>query len=284
MNRIDCSKAGSCVSDRPFIAAAIRLAPPRRKLLKLWIFVLAPLLLPVAMMAEDRQSAAVLLIGVDPSYPPFSSISAAGQLQGFDIDIATALCAIIDRQCSFVQQDWAGLIPELLAGKFDAIVSSMSITEKRRQQVAFTDRYYTTSVRYVSKKGSGFNPGSMHGQAIGAMQATVASDWLKQHLNDPSALRLFSDPAALIEALDTGLVAAVFGDAIGFVKWLEEHAGKYEFVGEAYFIDEGIGIALRKQDQDLRLQLNQAIQAILDNGTYASINARYFAFDLYHGE
>ncbi len=84
-----------------------------------------------------------LRIGVDPAYPPFSDIDEVGRLIGFDIDIALALCVRMEAECTFVRQEWEGLIPELLAGSFDAIVSSMSITEKRRRLVAFTERYYS---------------------------------------------------------------------------------------------------------------------------------------------
>ena len=89
-----------------------------------------------------------LRIGVDPDYPPFSEIDEQGRLKGFDIDITLALCARMDTTCSFVRQDWEGLVPGLRAGKFDAIVSSMSITGKRRRLVAFTDRYYSNLVRF----------------------------------------------------------------------------------------------------------------------------------------
>ncbi len=105
-----------------------------------------------------------LRVGVDPGYPPFSHIDDAGRLKGFDIDIALALCARLEAECAFVRQDWEGLIPGLRAKKFDAIVSSMSITEKRRRLVAFTDRYFSNIVRFVARKGAGFAPAAPAGR------------------------------------------------------------------------------------------------------------------------
>ncbi|MYB34003.1 MAG: transporter substrate-binding domain-containing protein [Gammaproteobacteria bacterium] len=263
-------------------AASRQATPAWRRFSTTLIAGLTLYLLSTILMASGQQTPDQLRVGVDPTYPPFSSLGDAGQLQGFDIDIAKALCHEVKMQCTFVEQNWDGLIPGLRDGKFDAIISSMSITEKRRQLVAFTDPYYRTAVRHVSKKDSGFNPEHLTDQKIGVMRATVASDWLEENLENPSAIQLFPDSQALFDAIDSGHVDAVFGDAIGFVKWLEVNAEEYEFVGDEYFLDEGIGIALRKEDEDLRLLLNGAIQAILEDGTYAGINARYFDFDLYN--
>jgi len=254
------------------------------KLLASLIIGLALSLASMTLMASGQQTQNKLRVGVDPTYPPFSSVSGSGKLQGFDIDIAKALCHEIQVQCMFVQQNWEGLIPGLQNDLFDTIISSMSITEKRRQLVAFTDMYYRTAVRYVSRKDSGFNPENIVHHKIGVMRATVASDWLVENLKDPSAIQFFSDSQALFDAIDSGQVDAVFGDGIGFVKWLEVNGQDYEFVGDEYFLDEGIGIAVRQEDEDLRILLNGAIQAILKNGTYAQINARYFDFDLYNVE
>ncbi len=99
--------------------------------------VLMPSLVPAfgADPAPER-----LRIGVDPGYPPFGEIDGAGRLKGFDIDVALAPCARMKIVCTFVRPDWEGLIPALPAGKFDAIVSSMSITAKRRRWVGGGDR------------------------------------------------------------------------------------------------------------------------------------------------
>ncbi len=223
-----------------------------------------------------------LRIGVDPAYPPFSDIDDANRLIGFDIDIALALCAHMEAECTFVRQEWEGLIPELLAGSFDAIVSSMSITEKRRGLVAFTERYYSSGVRFVVRKGSDFDPEDSAGRTVGAMRATIASDWLEDNRSRFADIRLYADQEALDRALIEGHVDAVFGDALGFWKWLNSSEGAdFAYAGGAYRLDEGIGIAVRKEDETLRQGLNRAIRAILADGTYEQINARYFPFDIY---
>jgi len=93
-------------------------------------------------------------IGVEGAYPPFSVVAPDGSLKGFDIDIAKALCAQMNVECSLVQQDFDGMIPALQARKFDAIIASMSITDERKKSVAFSDKYYNSPSRLVVKKGT----------------------------------------------------------------------------------------------------------------------------------
>ena len=243
---------------------------------------LAAVLLLVVLGSAPTIAAEMLRIGVDPGYPPFSDIDGEGHLTGFDIDIAQALCARMDAACVFVPQDWEGLIPGLRAGKFDAIVSSMSITGKRRRLVAFTERYYSSKVRFVARKGSGFDPAAPAGRTVGAMRATIASDWLEENLARLAAVRLHRDQETLLRGLVEGHMDAVFGDALGFRNWLGSPEGTaFEFVGEGYRLDEGIGIAVRKEDDALRRHLNRALRAILADGSYEEINARYFPFSIY---
>ena len=232
--------------------------------------------------ATPALAAEKLRIATTSDYPPFSYVDDAGEIAGFDVDIALALCAELGAECEIVLEEWERLIPELRAGSFDAIAASMSITEKRRELVSFTDRYYSNVVRFVARKGSSFDPDDAAGTTIGAARATISADWLEANLAGTATIKLYTTLEELNGDLVAGRLDALFGDGLGSHAWLQTSEGAgFEFVGEGYRLDEGIGIALRHEDATLLSRLNGALEAILANGTYERINARYFPFSIY---
>ena len=241
----------------------------------------APLLFAGGGADTDAGLPATLRIGTEGYYPPFNYIDESGELKGFDIDIALALCTQTEVECEFVAQDWDGIIPALLAKKYDAIVASMSITDERKRVVSFTDKYYSNQVRFVAGKGGGFDPRFLSGKNIGAQRATIAASWLEENADD-AQVKLYDTQENVFLDLTAGRLDAVFGDGLMLYEWLQTDAGAdYRLVGDAYGLDEGIGIAVRKEDDELRKRLNAALAAILADGTYARINAKYFPFSIH---
>jgi arginine/ornithine transport system substrate-binding protein len=112
--------------------------------------VVAMLMLGTSVSAKEWKK---IRVGVEGAYPPFSWVESDGTLKGFDIEIALALCKEIGAKCTLVTQDWDGIIPALLARKYDAIIASMSITEERKKKVAFSDKYYNSPAKFARKKG-----------------------------------------------------------------------------------------------------------------------------------
>jgi polar amino acid transport system substrate-binding protein len=221
-------------------------------------------------------------IGTEGAYPPFNQIDADGKLIGFDIDIAKALCDKMEAQCTFVAQDWDGIIPALLAKKYDAIVASMSITPEREKAVAFTDPYYSNSLRFVAKKDSDFDPAQLKGKTIGAQRATISGSYLDEHYKDVVDTKLYDTQENAYLDLASGRTDAVLADMLVSYEWLKSPAGRdFEFKGEAIDIGDKIGIALRKQDTALVKRFNEALAAIRADGTYDKINAKYFPFSIY---
>ena len=223
-------------------------------------------------------------IGIEAAYPPFNGYNAAGELVGFDYDIGLALCAKMGVECTFVAQDWDGMIPALLAGKYDAIVSSMSITDERKQVVDFTDHYYTNSLTFVAPKDTDItdvSPDGMAGKAIGAQGSTVSAAFLEENY-DGASVKLYPTQDDAYLDLAAGRLDAVLADVGPSNLWLADGDGTCcDFVGEAVVKDDLVGIAIRKDDVDLKDKFNKAIAEIVADGTYADVNAKYFPFSIY---
>lgn len=228
-------------------------------------------------------------IGTEGAYPPFNFVDQNGNLKGFDIDIARALCEEMGVECEFVIQDWDGIIPGLLAKKYDAIIASMSITEERKQKVDFTNKYYQTPARFVAEKGADIEVSmeGLKGKTVGVQRATIHENFLRDRFGDAVDIKSYATQDEANMDLASGRVDLVIADATVLLGgFLETEAGEnYEFIGPGFtdeeWFGEGIGIALRKEDDDLRKMLNDAIQAIREKGVYQEINAEYFDFDVY---
>lgn len=250
----------------------------------------------VAVAATLGQSAlakdwTTIRIGAEGGHPPFNFLNDMNQLQGFEIDIARAICERAQVSCEFVQQDFAGLIPALLAGRYDAVFSSLSITEQRRAFVDFTDRYYKTPSMFVAnrrKAGFSIDPDAMREMTIGTKEGTTNANFLDA-VYAPRGVRI-RHYTTLDEArldLADGKIDALLGDKTAQLHWLEGPIGDEccQIVGadvyDVKFMGDGIGAAVRKGDQDLKALINRHLAEIRTSGQYDMIRRRYFAFDPY---
>jgi polar amino acid transport system substrate-binding protein len=236
------------------------------------------------------QAQSVIKFGVDPSYPPFEQKQPDGSLSGFDIDLGNALCAELQVKCIWVEQNFDGMVPALKAKKFDAILSAFSATEARRQQVDFSDKIYTAPSSLVARKNSGLLPtaASLKGKSVGVVQGSLhesfaRSQWGNQGVNIHTYQtqdQVFSD---LINGrLDASFQASVQADA-GLLQ--KPQGQEFAFAGEPItdksIIGDGVAIGIRKNEPDLREQLNTAIAGVRQSGQYDQIAKKYFNFDIY---
>jgi len=234
----------------------------------------------VAARAEDT-----LRIIMTGNYPPFIYTDANGALTGFEIDLTNALCAVIAMHCEYTDTPFEETIPNLIAGRGDAIVASMSITQERKKLVAFTDRYYRTPIEFAAIRGFDrpVTPEGLRGLGIGVERVTTSETYLRKGGFDAaSRIDLFDAQADVNQALVDGHDDLIIADAFGMWKFLKSTDGqRFAAVGGPLYVDEGIGIAVRHEDEALRKKLNLAIARLRLDGTYEKINARYFPFSIY---
>ncbi|MGF1682712.1 ABC transporter substrate-binding protein [Photobacterium minamisatsumaniensis] len=227
--------------------------------------------------------------GIEGAYPPFSWTEPSGELKGFDVDMANALCEEMQVECKVVAQDWDGIIPSLLARKYDAIIAAMSITEERKKRVDFTGKYALIPNKFVAKKGTelDFTKEGLKGVKVGVQRATTHDKYLTDNFpGSVEIVRYGSFDDAYLD-LKAGRIATVLGDASALEEGLLNRDGGdgYEFIGPSLtdpkWFGDGFGIAVRKQDKDLTKQLDEAITSLREKGIYQDIAAKYFAYDVY---
>jgi histidine transport system substrate-binding protein len=259
---------------------------------KLALFAAALLAVSVNVQAKDWST---IRLATEGAYPPFNEVSSDGSVRGLDVDIGNALCAELKAQCVWVKQEWDGMIPALISRKFDAIIASMSVTEERKQKVDFSDKYYSSPLALIAKNGSPLRPNieSLKGKRVGVQRGTVSDNYATKFWDGKgvTVVRYAKQDEAYLD-LAAGRMDAAFADYWeAYGGFLAKPEGKgYVVLGDKVFgktaeeravIGDGIGIAVRKKDQDLKVALNKALAAIRANGTYAKITKRYFADDIY---
>ncbi|WP_347903290.1 ABC transporter substrate-binding protein [Pseudomonas purpurea] len=234
--------------------------------------------------SANAMAAEKLKMGIEAAYPPFNNKDASGQVVGFDKDIGDALCAKMKVECEVVTSDWDGIIPALNAKKFNFLISSLSITDERKQAVDFTDPYYSNKLQFIAPKNVDLktDKDSLKGKVIGTQRATLAGTWLEDTYGDDITIKLYDTQENAYLDLTSGRVDAILADKYANYDWLKSDAGKnYEFKGDPVVESDKIGIAVRKGDDKLRNDLNVALKEIVADGTYKKINDKYFPFSIY---
>ncbi len=242
----------------------------------------------IAMNTAQAEDKLKLTIASEGAYPPFNTLTPDGKLEGFDIDIAKALCDQMKAECTFVTQDWDGAIPALQAGKFDAFIASMSITDERKKQVDFSNKYYNTPPAVIAPKDSGIagaTKEALAGKTIGAQGSTTHLTYAEKTFTD-STVKSYPTAEEYFLDLTNGRIDAATDDIVVLKKFLNTPEGECcKVVGTIKPVDEihgpGAGVAIKKGRPELVAKFNEAIAAIRANGEYKKINDKYFDFDAY---
>lgn len=225
-------------------------------------------------------------------YPPFTSPDASGNWEGWEVDFQKAVCAEAKLDCVITPVAWDGIIPALTSKKIDMIIGSMSITEERLKTIDFTDKYYNTPTGVMGAKGVAFDatPEGLAGKTIGVQVSTVHQVYANKYFGENGAtVKEYQTQDEANQDLASGRLDAVQADAIALGAFLKSDQGqdccelKGNVKDDPAILGAGVGIGLRKGEDDLKARLNAAIKAIRENGTYDTFSKKYFDFDIYGG-
>ena len=225
-------------------------------------------------------------IGMDATYPPFESVNPQGEIVGFEVDYAKDLCAKMQVTCTFQNQDWDGIIPALLSGKFDVILSSMNETPARSKLVAFSDVYYATPPVWVttaSNKSDDVSPAAMKDKTIGTQSSTTFANYLDKYYKGDD-VKLYPGGDEPYADLMSGRIDYVVGDTIVSQAFIDKNPGCCRIVAtiprDPSIFGPGVGAAFRQDDNDLRGMFNKAITEANADGSFKKIEQAYFKIDI----
>jgi len=241
--------------------------------------------LAVAATSAQARDYDEIRIGVDVPYEPMEYRTPEGELTGFDIDLGNALCAEIGIACEWVVQGWDGIIPGLLARKYDAIMSSMTINEQRREQVLFSEPYITPPSAWFAPSSSELadtTETTLADMTIGVQRGTLQDNYVTDMYGDVASINRYSTADDMVLDMEAQRLDIVFLDfPVGQSTLLKSDNRDYKVVGEMItepkeYFGDGFGIAFRQRDEALAEQFNEALSTLQENGTYEEIHTRYF--------
>ena len=273
---------------------------------KFIIYLLSIGIFGVASIANSQ----TIRIGTEGAYPPWNNLNSAGELEGAEIDFGNEACERMGVTCEWVTQDWDGIIPALLQGKYDIISAGMSITEERKETVNFTTGYMTDGARFAVLKNSGLanlniagmakvnlnNAGgkeqaaigqliaAMDGKTVCVQSSTIHQNFLEKHMSGAVEVKLYQAVDDHNLDLAAGRCDAVLADVGSIIDFMESDGGvDVAFTGPTFsggVFGDGVGGAVRKEDTDILEMWNAAIAEMSKDGTTAEITKEWFGRDI----
>ena len=248
----------------------------------LFIFVLT-----TGMASSALAQTAPLRVAVDAPYPPFAYYDANNNLAGFDVDIVKALCKQMNRECEIKVVDFDKIIPSIMDGSIDLGVAGMGATEERKKMVDFTERYFRSHSIFIEKPGvvSEISYESLKNKRIGAQTGTLQEQYLTKMYGDIATIVLQQNYEDVFADLKNNKTDLILVDGLPGYYYLKSEQGEgLETVGQPIHSDivlDSSAIAIAKGNDELRTEVNEAIQAIRRAGEYDKINRKYFDFNVY---
>ena len=211
-----------------------------------------------------------ITFAMEPSYPPFELTNEKGEIIGFDVDVANAICKEIQATCHFKSQAFDALIPSLKAKRFDAAISAIDITEARAKQVSFSDPYYDSSASFIGMKGKADLAAAKN---VGVQNGTTYQQYVVAEAKQYTPKSYASLQDAILD-LKNGRIDVIFGDTAVLADILTKQAD-LAFVGDKVdnkkYFGNGLGIAVNKGSKELLADLNKGLATIKANGEYQKI-------------
>ena len=220
-------------------------------------------------------SAQTVRLGTEGAYAPWNFLDDSGNVAGRDRP-GNELCARAELTCEWVVNDWDSIIPNLQAGNYDAIMAGMSITDERKQTIDFSDNYFPPDPsKYVAAAGAAFDLENPSGLKIGVQGATIQHAYVQEHFAANNTIQSYATADQAMADLLGGNLDVILADS-GYLEPIIAGNPAIAFSGPDVLIGGGVGIGLRKADDELEQKLNAAIRSVKEDGTLDTLIAKWF--------
>jgi len=225
----------------------------------------------------------------EEDYPPFNFKGPNGQPSGFNVDLARAICAELNLTCTIQVRKFNTLLDALADGRGDAVIASIAITAQNRERADFTDRYYRTPARFIARKEvflDQITPEAIVGRRVAVTAGTAHEAYLRDFFPE-TVIKSYPNVETALAALKRAEVELMFGDGVTLAYWLNGtgsgnccvfRGGPFT---ESRYFGEGVGIAVKRGNDNLRRALDYALYRVWEKGTYTDLYLRYFPISFY---
>lgn len=231
-------------------------------------------------LLNEIKTAGVIKVGLMGTYAPYNFLNENKEIDGFDADIAKEVAKRLGVKVEFAPQEFSGLIPSLQAGKIDAIISQVTITDERKQQIDFTQPYITNQVKIIVKddNNSITKPEDFKGKNIGVGLGTNDESYLRNDVLPQVGnfeIKTYDDVITSLQDLNAGRIDATINNLYALKPIVDKNGYKIKAVGDAIKSDQA-GIAIRKNNPEFLAALDQALTDMKADGTYNTIFQKWF--------
>ena len=249
-----------------------------KKVLLLSCMLLSAIAAP-ALAADAAKAQKTFINGIDANYPPFAYIDKDGKPAGFDVDAMDWIANKMGFKVKHQPMDWDGIVPSLLTKKIDMVCSGMSITDARKEKVAFSTPYYTVSKYFVVKDDSTLTPDQIRTgkKKLGVQGGTNEAKWLEENAKKNGwnfDLRPYGSAGLAIEDVVNGRIDAAAIDSAPAEDAINRTKKPIKIIGEFAEPDE-FGVAFRKEDKELIQMVNAGYELLKKDPYWGELKAKY---------
>lgn len=238
--------------------------------------------------SPDLLGRRVIRFVTSDDFPPFQAIGPDRVPYGLNIDLARALCDVLQVSCTVQALPWDEMLEGIGAGRADAVIAGVRPTERSRQNLDFTNRYLQLPARFMALRDNeiaDMRPEALLGTSVAVIAGTAHEAYLKAFFTG-AEIQVFTRETDARLALTRGDAELLFGDGVSLAQWLATEEGSCcAFRGGPYiesrFFGEGFAIGVRRGDTRLRQALDHALDVVSSNGAFGNIYLRYFPVGIY---